>query len=89
MRVTAALIVVVGVAGGEAAYPQQGTMPSLSPTPFREAPVGHRQPRPSDIPSDRATTDMAPTGSVTAPRPDTNDPDVQLNRALRGVYRDC
>jgi len=94
MRITTAFIVIAGLAGLAPAY-AQGTAPSLPSKPPGQAtvgaPPGHRQPRPSDIPPppERATTDMAPTGSVTNPRPDANDAEARLNRALHGVCRGC
>ena len=95
MRITAAFIVVAGLAGGGPAY-AQSTGPSFSSKSSGQAPinapVGHRQPRPSDLPPppDRTTTDMAPTGSMAnSPRPDPSDPEQQLNRALNSICRGC
>src|SRR5262245_56726318 len=85
MRITAAFIVIGGLAAGGPAH-AQSTDPSFSSKSTGQttgAPVGHRQPRPGDVPPpppDRATTDMAPTGSVASPRPDPNDPEERLNR---------
>ena len=93
MRIIPAFIVIVGLAGGGPAY-AQSTGPSFSGKSSGQAPVnapvGHRQPRPGEVPPPgRATTDM-PTGSVdNSPRPDTSDADERLNRALNSICRGC
>jgi hypothetical protein len=72
----------------------QGTpSPSAAPKQPPPAPVGHRQPRQSDI----TPSTPSPTGSNTpsaAPAPDTTepnilDPDGRLERALKSICRGC
>ncbi|HKA71092.1 MAG TPA: hypothetical protein VKE26_04760 [Xanthobacteraceae bacterium] len=95
MRLIMACAFIAALAMGYHAH-AQGTTPSnpsnspaLGTTP--NAPVGHRQPRQNDLPPpDSAGTDPASTGSaVNPPRPDPNDADARLNRALKNICRGC
>src|SRR5262245_25108197 len=95
MRLTMAFAFIAGLAVGHPAH-AQGTSPPSSSTQsptsaIPEAPVGHRQPRPGDLPpADSAGKDSPSTGSVVnPPRPDPNDADARLNRALKNICRGC
>ena len=87
MRMIAALTLIGGLAAGEPVF-AQNSPPTKSPSAMPNT-TGQRQQRPSDIrPS--PVTDQTPTGSVTnPPRPDPNDPDERMNRALNNICRGC
>jgi hypothetical protein len=87
MRMIAALIFIAGLAVGEPAF-AQNSPPTKSPSAMPNT-TGQRQPRQSDVrPS--PVTDETPKGSVTNPtRPDPNDPDERMNRALNNICRGC
>lgn len=86
--ILAGFVLAFGLALGQPAYAQATGSPSAAPkTP--PAPVGHRQPRQSDIAppqagdsSPAANTDNDPT------RPDLFD-DPRLKRALNSICRGC
>ena len=88
MRSTITAFALVGglVANG-ASFAQGTQSPSLG---SKQAPVGHRQPRPSDL-----STPSPPPAGPTAPttsNPDVlNDPefDARLNRVLNSICRGC
>jgi len=66
----------------------QGTQsPALSP---KQAPVGHRQPRPSDVQT-TSPAPAAPTTSTQSPPDVLNDADfdARLNRVLNSICRGC
>jgi len=94
MRLIMACAFVAALAMGHHAH-AQGTTPSNSTqspaSGIPEAPVGHRQPRPGDLPpADSAGKDSASTGSVVnPPKTDPNDADARLNRALKNICRGC
>jgi hypothetical protein len=67
---------------GSTAFAQ--TAPTRSPgaqSPATQAPVGHRQPRPTDLPPNR--------NSILDDEPKKTPDDIRLDRALRGVCRGC
>jgi hypothetical protein len=70
---------------GSAALSQTAPAPrsptAQTPAPAVQAPVGHRQPRAADVPSDRYDRPEDETKK-------TAD-DIRLDRALRGVCRGC
>jgi hypothetical protein len=78
LLMTAALLLMIS---GPEAMAQSGRSdtPSASPA-TRMAPIGHRQPRPSDIPSGKKLDHQ-------------NDPiareDAELNRKIKSICRGC
>ena len=51
-----------------------------SPQPAREAPVGHRQPRAGDVPSEK---------NLSNPNDPVNREDAALDRKIRSICRGC
>jgi len=87
MRATlTAFAVMAGLSLSDPSAAQDTATPSVSPKPL-PAPVGHRQPRQSDV----ATSRTAPNPSPAAPQapPDPSDPDERLNRILNSICRGC
>ena len=77
---TAALLVLMA---GPAAIAQTGTgsQGAASPSPAtREAPVGHRQPRAGDVPSEKTLND---------PNNPANKEDLALDRKIKSICRGC
>ena len=67
---------------GSAAIAQtagQGS-PTNSPRPIPEAPVGHRQPRPDQVPSEKNLGD---------PNDAANREDAALDRKIKSICRGC
>ena len=101
MRFTLAVVVLIGtllisgMVGTGPSYGQssgQSSSPSAAPSPAApmEAPVGHRQPKQSDVPprpSDNSQTANPDANS----RLDLLDPkqDEKMNRILNGICRGC
>ena len=75
----------VALIGGPEAFAQSGssTVTKNPGRPAPEAPVGHRQPRPSDLPQ----------GLNDQYRPDPNDPlskeNAALDRKIKSICRGC
>jgi hypothetical protein len=88
MRSTIAAFVLVGVlAVGDPCDAQDTVAPSVAP---KQAPVGHRQPRQSDVAPVQPSADPAPSArGANPPRPDRDDEDQRLNRALNSICRGC
>ena len=77
---TTALLV---LAGGPAAMAQTGGGSSGAASqaqPGHEAPVGHRQPRAADLPSEKNLSD---------PNNPTNKEDAALDRKIKSICRGC
>jgi hypothetical protein len=85
MRATlTAFAVMAGLALSDPSAAQGTASPSVSPKPL-PAPVGHRQPRQSDV----ATSRTAPSPAAPQTPPDPSDPDERLNRILNSICRGC
>jgi hypothetical protein len=87
--ITIACVLLAGISFAAPGYAQG--MPSSSAAPkYQQAPVGHRQPRPTD-PGGGPGGSNAPstTRAPDATGPDMLDPDGRLNRALNSVCRGC
>jgi hypothetical protein len=88
MRSTITAFALIGAIVATSPSFGQGTQsPGLSP---KQAPVGHRQPRPSEV----QTTSPAPgpPAASSPSQPDVlNDPDfdARLNRVLNSICRGC
>jgi hypothetical protein len=85
MRATlTAFAVMAGLSLSDPSAAQGTASPSVSPKPL-PAPVGHRQPRQSDVASSRT----APSPPAPQAPPDPSDPDERLNRILNSICRGC
>jgi hypothetical protein len=79
---TALLIII----GGTAAMAQTGgsggssTVAKNQSQPTREAPIGHRQPRASDVPSEK---------NLSNPNDPANKEDAALDRKIKSICRGC
>ena len=78
---TTALLILIG---GPAAIAQTGNSGGSSTAvknqPIPQAPVGHRQPRASDVPSEKNLAD---------PNNPTNKEDAILDRKIKSICRGC
>ena len=63
--------------GGKAGSPASGASP---PPTVREAPVGHRQPRADQVPSEKNLSD---------PNTPANKEDAALDRKIKSICRGC
>jgi hypothetical protein len=93
MRSTIAAFVLVGVlAVDDPCHAQDTVAPSVAP---KQAPVGHRQPRQSDVAPMQPSADSAPSApgpsarEANPRRPDPDDENQRLNRALNSICRGC
>ena len=77
MMLSVALLV---LAGSPEVFAQGSTVPKNSDKPLIQAPVGHRQPRASDVPSEKNLSD---------PNNPVNKEDAALDRKLRSICRGC
>jgi hypothetical protein len=71
--------------GGPAAMAQTGANtgssgPANQPTTLREAPIGHRQPRADQVPSEKNLSD---------PNNPANKEDAILDRKIKSICRGC
>jgi hypothetical protein len=88
MRATlTAFDVMAGLSLSDPTSAQGTATPSVSPKPL-PAPVGHRQPRQSDVVTSGTATNPSPPAPQTPP-PDPSDPDERLNRILNSICRGC
>jgi hypothetical protein len=76
---TAALLMFGSVAIAQTAGTGSQTT-SASPKPSREAPVGHRQPRADQVPSEKNISD---------PNNPANLEDAALDRKIKSICRGC
>ena len=78
---TTALLILIG---SPAAIAQTGTgggsSTATKSAPMREAPIGHRQPRASDVPSEKNLGD---------PNDLLNKENAILDRKIKGICRGC
>jgi hypothetical protein len=79
-----ALVVVVGgpaayAQGGASSVPKNSPQPAIRTTPL-EAPIGHRQPRISDVPSENNLSD---------PNNPVNREDAALDKKIKSICRGC
>ena len=79
---TMALMVLIG---GPAAVAQTGTNTAPrgaanSPAPAREAPIGHRQPRAGDVPSEKNLSD---------PNDPLSKENALLDKKIKSICRGC
>jgi len=88
-RVIALILLAALYSGTAMAQSKSGSSPSSSPSSSAgsqsqpvEAPVGHRQPRASDVPSTEDRDERPLT-------PEEKAANARLERALKGVCRGC
>jgi hypothetical protein len=85
MRKLITTIAVLALTGGPAAMAQtgsnSGTSGAANPSPpAREAPIGHRQPRAGDVPSEK---------NLSNPNDPVNREDAALDRKIKSICRGC
>jgi len=77
-------IALLALASAPAAIAQTGGTGSSGaanpPPPLREAPVGHRQPRAGDVPSEK---------NLANPNDPVNKEDAALDRKIKSICRGC
>jgi hypothetical protein len=64
--------------GGTSSYPKSTT--GTSDKPLLEAPIGHRQPRASDVPNEKNLSD---------PNNPVNKEDAALDKKIKSICRGC
>lgn len=82
-RIMATMALTLLIGGPTVAQTGRGTgSPSAADQfqPIREAPIGHRQPRASDVPSERNLSD---------PNNPMNKEDAALDRKIKSICRGC
>jgi hypothetical protein len=57
-----------------------GSSGTTNPSPMREAPIGHRQPRAGDVPSEK---------NLSNPNDAINREDAALDRKIKSICRGC
>jgi len=83
MRTTILLAALVISIGGADAFAQgHSSAPKNSGGGAMQAPVGHRQPRPSDLPNDKAA-------ATTDPNDPLSKENAALDRKIKSICRGC
>jgi hypothetical protein len=85
MRKLMTMMAVLALTGGSAAMAQTGNNMASpgagnSSAPAREAPVGHRQPRADQVPSEK---------NLSNPNDAVNKEDAALDRKIKSICRGC
>jgi hypothetical protein len=85
MRKLIMSMALLALIGGPAAMAQTGSKTGTSgaanpPLPTREAPIGHRQPRAEDVPSEK---------NLSNPNDPVNREDAALDRKIKSICRGC
>jgi hypothetical protein len=85
MRKLIMSMALLALIGAPAAIAQTGSRTGTSgaanqPQPTREAPIGHRQPRADDVPSER---------NLSNPNDPVNREDAALDRKIKSICRGC
>ena len=80
MRKIILSVALVVLTGCPEVYAQGSTVPKNSDKPLIQAPVGHRQPRAGDVPSEKNLTD---------PNNPVNKEDAALDRKIKSICRGC
>jgi hypothetical protein len=79
--ITAAALLMLGSAAmAQTAGQGSPTSPANSPRSIPEAPIGHRQPRADQVPSEKNLSD---------PSDPTNREDAALDRKIKSICRGC
>jgi hypothetical protein len=77
---TMALLVLGSVATAQTGGTGSQTTPANSSKPAREAPIGHRQPRADQVPSEK---------NLSNPNEAINREDAALDRKIKSICRGC
>jgi hypothetical protein len=77
---TMALLILSSAAMAQTAGQGSPTSPINPPSSLREAPVGHRQPRADQVPSEKNLSD---------PNDAANREDAALDRKIKSICRGC
>jgi hypothetical protein len=84
MRSLIMTIALLALIGGPAAMAQTGSNTgspgAANPAPMREAPVGHRQPRAGDVPSEKNLSD---------PNDPLSKENALLDKKIKSICRGC
>jgi hypothetical protein len=84
MRNLIMTMAVLALLGGPAAMAQTGSNTgsggAANPAPPREAPIGHRQPRAGDVPSEKNLTD---------PNDPLSKENAALDKKIKSICRGC
>ena len=80
MRKTFMSMALLVLIGGPAAFAQGGSSTVQKNPPVIQAPVGHRQPRVSDVPSEKNLND---------PNTAANKEDAALDKKIKSICRGC
>ena len=86
MRKLIMSMALLALIGAPAAMAQTGNKTGTSgaanqpPQPFREAPIGHRQPRADEVPSEK---------NLSNPNDPVNREDAALDRKIKSICRGC
>jgi hypothetical protein len=85
MRKLIMSMALLALIGAPAAMAQTGSKTGTSgaanqPQPTREAPIGHRQPRAGDVPSEK---------NLSNPNDPANREDAALDRKIKSICRGC
>jgi hypothetical protein len=75
-----ALLMLGSVATAQTGGTGSQTTPATSPQSSREAPVGHRQPRANQVPSEK---------NLSNPNDAANREDAALDRKIKSICRGC
>jgi hypothetical protein len=84
MRNLITMMAMLALIGGPAALAQTGSNTgspgATSPAPAREAPIGHRQPRAADVPSEKNLSD---------PNDPLSKENAALDKKIKSICRGC
>ena len=84
MRNLITTMALLALIGSQAAMAQTGSKAgspgATSPQPAREAPVGHRQPRAADVPSEKNLSD---------PNDPLSKENAELDKKIKSICRGC
>jgi hypothetical protein len=80
MRKIVLSVTLLVLAGSPEVFAQGSTVPKNSDRPLIQAPVGHRQPRAGDVPSEKNLSD---------PNSPVNKEDAALDRKIKSICRGC
>jgi hypothetical protein len=77
---TMALTVLIGSPAAAQTGTNTGSPGATNPAPAREAPIGHRQPRASDVPSEKNLSD---------PNDPLSKENALLDKKIKSICRGC
>ena len=80
MRKLVLSVALMVLVGGPDAFAQGSTVPKNSDKPLPQAPIGHRQPRASDVPNEKNLSD---------PNDPLSKENAALDRKIKSICRGC